>query len=242
MSIKNSFTLIELLVVIAIIAILASMLLPAMNQVRGKAKALSCANNLKQNGVLIFAYADDYQGMTPWNCPDTTGDRLSWKSRLFNLNYTGTYKNMYCPALRPGMNDTYNESNRGVGYAINNGWWNSNAVSIDLRRLGMGTDARSVLGENWRSVIPQQLSRFPILFDSQRVVDLTNWEFFYQPSSQAYPANNGAVDLQVTGAVTRHGARCNILAADGHVAAQSKTSLINENLFHASAIHTVIAQ
>ena len=62
---KKSFTLIELLVVIGIIAILASMLMPALQKAKEKANQADCMNNIKQIGTTIMMYASDFKSMYP---------------------------------------------------------------------------------------------------------------------------------------------------------------------------------
>lgn len=62
---KSIFTLIELLIVIAIIAILASMLLPALNSARAKARNIACVSNLKQNGIMFHEYCGENNEYAP---------------------------------------------------------------------------------------------------------------------------------------------------------------------------------
>ncbi len=63
---KNEFSLIELLIVISIVAILADLLLPALNSARNKARFTSCKSNLKQIGYAGNSYADDNRDMMPY--------------------------------------------------------------------------------------------------------------------------------------------------------------------------------
>ena len=59
------FTLIELLIVVGVIAILAALLLPALNKARAKARDIACASNLRQVGFVLFQYNDNNDGRFP---------------------------------------------------------------------------------------------------------------------------------------------------------------------------------
>ena len=75
---RSNFTLIELLVVIAIIAILASMLLPALNKARLKAYQAFCLDNQKNMGTAVVMYADNYNGFFPWGVYSSAPKLYTW--------------------------------------------------------------------------------------------------------------------------------------------------------------------
>ena len=76
------FTLIELLVVIAIIAILAAMLMPALQQARKKAQETNCKNNLKQIGSMWSLYWNDSKGLCPDNWKQVSGKSPYWPADI----------------------------------------------------------------------------------------------------------------------------------------------------------------
>ena len=79
---RLGFTLIELLVVVSIIAVLSSMLLPAIALVREAAKQVRCGNALRQVAMAFTAYAGDNDGLLPWVKEQATGVNVLWSSRL----------------------------------------------------------------------------------------------------------------------------------------------------------------
>ena len=102
---KKIFTLIELLVVIAIIAILAAMLLPALSAARERARSSNCISNLKQHGLAITQYADDYQGFFP---SAITGDNIKHYSKIYPTAAANISGYAYCMVTYGGLVIEYN--------------------------------------------------------------------------------------------------------------------------------------
>lgn len=135
---EQSFTLIELLVVIAIIAILASMLLPALARARQVAKRTVCLNNLKQCYLGVLSYANDSDDYTFGN---TAQNALDWTFGDLSITVAG---GDIWGLVRPSSNNT--NAPMGLGHAIQ-----ANDVSIDVafcptQMTGVGWDPQGTSG------------------------------------------------------------------------------------------------
>lgn len=121
---EKSFTLIELLIVIAIIAILAAMLLPALNRARELARSLSCINNLKQFGIGSFTYIDSFNYYPPWAGRSGVMQYNGFSSwgQLFTSVYKMPKKILYCPSLQdPDQYKSFQEIGYGMNWRYVNG-------------------------------------------------------------------------------------------------------------------------
>ncbi len=135
---KKEFTLIELLVVIAIIAILAAMLLPALNKAREKSRMAACINNMKQHGLAFIMYAENNDDYYPIK-QQTGGIYIDWLHQLTNTipgqDNPGSHyvepSSYYCPSDPTSWSTA-------MRYPANINWTGTASYGYDFRFPGAG--------------------------------------------------------------------------------------------------------
>ncbi len=206
---RERFTLIELLIVIAIIAILAAMLLPALNNARERANATNCSGNLKQIGLSMLLYSQDF---SDYYIPYLDATETSWAWRLKDSGYVKSPKLYYCLSA---MRVLTAPSTSGKDNAIANPDVSSkySSITYGYNYYHCGGDYGNLPDPDWK-MSPARLGMFK--FPSRKI--MSGEARKAEPTQAGTNALNPNVSsLTSTNRIhTVHNNAANILWIDGH--------------------------